>query len=159
MPKYNFQVNGKPVSVESWDPAQPLLYVLRNQLNLHGAKFGCGLGQCGACTVLVDGKPVRSCVSPVSQAAGHKITTLEGLGTPEKPDAVQAAFIAEQAAQCGYCTNGMIMAAKGLLTQTPNPTGEQVKQYLAGNLCRCGTHTRILSAVARAAKTQHEAKA
>ena len=151
MAKYNFQLNGKPVSVESWDPAQPILYLLRNQLALHGPKFGCGLGQCGACTVLVDGKAARSCVTPVNQAAGRRITTLEGLGTPEKPDPVQAAFIAEQAAQCGYCTNGMIMAAKGLLQQTPHPTSDQVKQSLAGNLCRCGTHTRILSAVLRAA--------
>jgi nicotinate dehydrogenase subunit A len=159
MPAYKFRVNEGPVTVDSWDPDQPLLYVLRNQLGLHAAKFGCGLGQCGACTVLLDGKAVRSCLTPVKQAAGRSVTTLEGLGTPEKPHAIQAAFIAEQAAQCGYCTNGMIMAAKGLLTQTPAPTGEQVKQYLAGNLCRCGTHARILSAVERAAKTQHEAKA
>jgi nicotinate dehydrogenase subunit A len=147
MPKYNFQLNGRAVSVESWDPNQPLLYVLRNALGLHGPKFGCGLAQCGACTVLVDGKAARSCVTPVRQAAGRAITTLEGLGTPEKPDVVQAAFIAQQAAQCGYCTNGMIMAAKSLLNQTPKPTIDQVKQGLAGNLCRCGTHTRIVQAV------------
>lgn len=147
MPKYNFQLNGRVVSVESWDPNQPLLYVLRNALGLHGPKFGCGLAQCGACTVLVDGKAARSCVTPVRQAAGRAITTLEGLGTPEKPDVVQAAFIAQQAAQCGYCTNGMIMAAKSLLNQTPKPTIDQVKQGLAGNLCRCGTHTRIVQAV------------
>jgi nicotinate dehydrogenase subunit A len=152
MAKYSFDLNGKSVSVDSWDPAQPILYLLRNQLNLHGPKFGCGLGQCGACTVLIDGKAARSCITPVNQATGHRITTLEGLGTPEKPDPVQAAFVAEQAAQCGYCTNGMIMAAKGLLQQTPRPTADQVKQSLAGNLCRCGTHTRILSAVLRAAK-------
>jgi nicotinate dehydrogenase subunit A len=139
------------VSVESWDPAQPLLYVLRNQLGFHGAKFGCGLAQCGACTVLLDGKATRSCVAPVRQAEGRKITTLEGLGTPEKPDVVQAAFIAEQAAQCGYCTNGMIMAAKSFLAQNPKPTLDQVKQGLATNLCRCGTHARILRAVMRAA--------
>jgi nicotinate dehydrogenase subunit A len=151
MAKYSFELNGKPVSVDSWDPAQPILYLLRNQLGMHAAKFGCGLGQCGACTVLVDGKAARSCVTPVSQAASHRITTLEGLGTPERPDPVQAAFIAEQAAQCGYCTNGMVMSAKGLLQQTPHPTSDQVKQLLAGNLCRCGTHTRILSAVLRAA--------
>ena len=114
MATYKFQVNGRAVSVESWDPAQPLLYVLRNQLGLHGAKFGCGLAQCGACTVLVDGKAMRSCVTPVRQAEGRRVTTLEGLGTPEAPDPMQAAFIAEQAAQCGYCTNGMIMAAKSL---------------------------------------------
>jgi nicotinate dehydrogenase subunit A len=152
MPKYNFQLNGRAVSVESWDPAQPLLYVLRNALGLHGPKFGCGLAQCGACTVLIEGKAARSCVTPVRQAAGGAITTLEGLGTPEKPDAVQAAFIAQQAAQCGYCTNGMIMAAKSLLNQTPKPTLDQVKQGLAGNLCRCGTHTRIVQAVMLAAK-------
>ena len=152
MPKYNFQLNGRPVSVESWDPAQPLLYVLRNSLGLHGAKFGCGLAQCGACTVLIDAKAQRSCVFPVRQAAGRAVTTLEGLGTPEKPDAVQAAFITQQAAQCGYCTNGMIMAAKSLLNQTPRPTLDQVKQGLAGNLCRCGTHTRIVQAVMLAAK-------
>jgi len=152
MPKYSFQVNGRPVSVDSWDPGQPLLYVLRNSLSLHGAKFGCGLAQCGACTVLLDGKAVRSCVQPVSGVAGKKVTTLEGLGTPESPDPVQAAFIAEQASQCGYCTNGMIMSAKGLLNQTPKPTLDQVKQSLAGNLCRCGTHTRIMNAVLRASK-------
>ena len=152
MPAYKFQVNGRPVSVDSWDPDQPLLYILRNALGLHGAKFGCGLGQCGACTVLLDGKAVRSCLTPVKQVAGKSVTTLEGLGTPEKPDVVQAAFIAEQAAQCGYCSNGMILAAKALLAQTPHPTDEQIKQSLAGNLCRCGTQTRILRAVSRAAK-------
>jgi nicotinate dehydrogenase subunit A len=152
MPKYNLRVNGRSVTVDSWDPAQPLLYVLRNSVGLHAVKFGCGLGQCGACTVLVDGKAVRSCSTPVSQTAGRSVTTLEGLGTPEKPDKLQTAFIAEQAAQCGYCTNGMIMSAKSLLTQTPNPTVEQIKQGMGGNLCRCGTYTRILSAVLRAAK-------
>ena len=150
--QYKLRVNGQPVTVESWDPEQPLLYILRNSLSLHAAKFGCGLAQCGACTVLVDGKPTRSCITPVKQVAGRAVTTLEGLGTPEKPDAIQAAFIAEQAAQCGYCTNGMILAAKALLTQNAHPTLEQVKQSLAGNLCRCGTHTRILSAVMRLAK-------
>src|SRR5215469_12445778 len=128
MPAYQFQVNGKTSTVDSWDPNQPLLYVLRNALGLHGAKFGCGLAQCGACTVLVDGKATRSCVTPVRTVAGKVVTTLEGLGTPEKPDAVQAAFIAEQAAQCGYCTNGMIMATKGLLNQNPKPTREQAQQ-------------------------------
>ena len=152
MAQYRLHVNGRAATVESWDPAQPLLYVLRNALGLHGPKFGCGLGQCGTCTVLIDGKPARSCLMSVEQAAGHTITTLEGLGTPEQPDPVQAAFIAEQAAQCGYCTNGMIMAAKALLNQTPRPTPEQVKQGLDGYLCRCGTHTRILHAVLRAAK-------
>src|ERR1700683_3529616 len=152
MATYKFQLNGGGVTVDSWDPAQPLLYVLRNALGQHGVKFGCGLAQCGACTVLLDGKAVRSCVTTVKQAQARSVTTIEGLGTPEKPDVVQAAFIAEQAAQCGYCTNGMIMGAKALLTQTPHPTVEQVKQGLAGNLCRCGTHTRILSAVMRAGR-------
>src|SRR5271169_540635 len=152
MAKYSFHVNRRAVTVESWDSGQPLLYVLRNSLGLHAAKFGCGLGQCGACTVLLDGKAVRSCQTSVKQAAGHSVTTLEALGTPEKPHPIQAAFIAEQAAQCGYCTNGMIMAAKALLDRTPNPSLDQVKDGLAGNLCRCGTHTRILRAVMRAAK-------
>jgi len=150
MATYKFQLNGRAASAESWDPAQPLLYVLRNELGQHGPKFGCGLGQCGACTVLIDGKATRSCLTPVRQAAGKTITTIEGLGTPEKPDTVQAAFIAEQAAQCGYCTNGMVMAAKALLAQNSKPTLEQIKQGMAGNLCRCGTHTRILRAVQRA---------
>lgn len=152
MAKYSFRLNGRAVSVESWDAGQPVLYLLRNALGLHGPKFGCGLGQCGACTVLVDGKAARSCITPVSQAAGRNITTLEGIGTLEKPDAVQAAFIAEQAAQCGYCTNGMIMGTKSLLSQTPHASAEQAKQALAGNLCRCGTYTRILNAVMRVAK-------
>ena len=152
MAQYRLQVNGSDTIVQSWDPAQPLLYVLRNALGLHGAKFGCGLGQCGACTVLIDGTPARSCITSVEQAAGHTITTLEGLGTPEQPDPVQAAFIAEQAAQCGYCTNGMIMTAAAFLSQTPRPTEDQVKQSLVGNLCRCGTHTRILRAVVRASR-------
>ncbi|HJT86277.1 MAG TPA: (2Fe-2S)-binding protein [Bryobacteraceae bacterium] len=152
MPKYSFQLNGRAATAESWDPAQPLLYVLRNALGQHGPKFGCGLGQCGACTVLLDGKAVRSCLTPVRQAANRAVTTLEGLGTPEQPDPVQAAFITEQAAQCGYCTNGMIMSARGLLNQKPHPSADEVKQALAGNLCRCGTHTRILAAVMRAAK-------
>jgi len=152
MPAYSFRLNGRSATVESWDANQPLLYVLRGALGLHGPKFGCGLGQCGACTVIVDGQAVRSCTLPVSRAAGRAIRTLEGLGTPDKPDRVQVAFIAEQAAQCGYCTNGMIVASVALLQRTPRPTLEQVKQGLAGNLCRCGTHTRILRAVMRAAQ-------
>jgi nicotinate dehydrogenase subunit A len=151
MAAYTFQLNGKTVTVDSWDPAQPLLYVLRGSLGLHGPKFGCGLGQCGACSVLLDNQSTRSCTLAVGRVAGRRVTTLEGLGTPEKPDRVQAAFIAEQAAQCGYCTNGMIVAARALLSRTPNPTIEQVKQGLEGNLCRCGTHTRIIRAVMRAA--------
>jgi nicotinate dehydrogenase subunit A len=150
MAAYSFRVNGKAQRVESWDPDQPLLYVLRNALGLHGPKFGCGLAQCGACTVLMDGQAVRSCALPVSAAQGKAVTTLEGLGTPERPDPVQAAFIAEQAAQCGYCTNGMVMTAKAFLAKTPHPTAEQVKDALAETLCRCGTHTRILRAVLRA---------
>jgi nicotinate dehydrogenase subunit A len=117
MANYSLRVNGRAVTIDSWDPGQPLLYVLRNSLGLHGPKFGCGLGQCGACTVLMDGKAVRSCMTPIRQAIGRTVTTLEGLGIPEHPDRVQAAFIAEQAAQCGYCTNGMIMTAKALLSQ------------------------------------------
>ena len=152
MPKYALRINGKTATVDSWDPDQPLLYILRNGLGLHGPKFGCGLGQCGACSVLLDGKTVRSCVTPISQAANRSVTTIEGLGTPEHPDTIQAAFISEQAAQCGYCTNGMIMAAQALLSQTPHPTPGQVKDALDGNLCRCGTHTRILNAVMRIAR-------
>ena len=152
MATYKFRLNGRPVSVDSWDPGQPLLYALRGALGLHGPKFGCGLGQCGACTVLVDRRATRSCTLPVSRAAGRTVTTLEGLGTLEKPSAVQAAFVTEQAAQCGYCSNGMIVAATALLSRTPKPTLDQVKQGLAGNLCRCGTHTRILRAVMRASQ-------
>ena len=152
MATYTFRVNSRPVSVESWDPGQPLLYVLRGTLGLHGPKFGCGLGQCGACTVLVDRQATRSCTLPVGRAVGRDITTIEGLGTAEKPDVIQSAFIVEQAAQCGYCASGMIMAATALLMQTPRPSLDQAKQGLAGNLCRCGTHTRILRAVMRAAR-------
>jgi nicotinate dehydrogenase subunit A len=151
MATYKLNLNGKAVSAESWDPGQPLLYVLRNGLGLHGPKFGCGLAQCGACTVLIDGRAQRSCVTTIKQAEGKRITTLEGLGTAEKPDVVQAAFIAEQAAQCGYCTNGMIMSAKGLLGQTRKPSRDQIRTALAGNLCKCGTHARIIRAVERAA--------
>jgi nicotinate dehydrogenase subunit A len=152
MASYAFRLNGRAVSADSWDPAQPLLYILRGPFGLHGTKFGCGLGQCGACTVLMDGRAVRSCMTPVSRVAGHTVTTIEGLGTREKPNRAQAAFIAEQAAQCGYCTSGMIMAAAAFLSMTPSPTIDQAKQGLAGNLCRCGTHTRILRAIVRAAK-------
>ena len=152
MAGYTFQLNGKAVTVDSWDPAQPLLYLLRGPLALHGPKFGCGLGQCGACSVLLDNQSMRSCTLPVNRVAGRRVTTLEGIGTPEQPDRVQAAFITEQAAQCGYCTSGMIVAARALLSRTPHPTIDQVKQGLDGNLCRCGTHTRIIRAVLRAAK-------
>lgn len=152
MPAYKLRVNGRETTVDSWDPNQPLLYVLRNDLGLRGPRFGCGLGQCGACTVLVDGKAVPGCLTPIKQAAGRSITTLEGLGTPEKPHPIQEAFIAEQAAQCGYCSNGMILQTKVLLDKTPKPTVEQVKQGLAGAICRCGTHTRIIKAVMRASR-------
>src|SRR5438132_7578677 len=151
MPNFKLRVNGRATTVESWDPAQPLLYVLRNSLGLHGPKFGCGLGQCGACTVLIDGKATRSCITSVKQAQGHAITTIEGLGSPEKPDPVQAAFIAEQAAQCGYCTSGMVVAARTLLQQNRRPNEAQVREALAGNLCRCGSHARVIRAVLRAA--------
>jgi nicotinate dehydrogenase subunit A len=129
----------------------PLLYALRNDLGLHGAKFGCGLGQCGACTVLVDDSPARSCTLRIKDAAGRRIVTAEGLGAPDRPHPVQAAFIAEQAAQCGYCTNGMVMSAVALLRRTPKPTREQAQEALTGNLCRCGSHERVLRAVQRAA--------
>jgi len=150
MPSYACTVNGTGRSIEAWDPRMPLLYALRNELGLHAVKFGCGLGQCGACTVLVDGTPARSCTLTVAQAAGKRITTPEGLGTPELPHPVQAAFIAEQAAQCGYCTSGMVVAAVALLTRTPAPTREQAQAALGGHLCRCGAHDRVLKAVARA---------
>ena len=150
MARFSFTVNGTARAVDSRDPAQPLLYVLRNALGLTGPKYGCGLGQCGACTVLVDGQATRSCILPVSAAAGRSITTIEGLGTPEKPHPVQEAFIAEQAAQCGYCINGMVMTSAALLSKNPQPTIEQTKDALAGNLCRCGTHQRIVRAVMRA---------
>ena len=151
MPSYKLRVNGRDKTVDSWDPNQPLLYVLRDSLGYNAAKFGCGLGQCGACTVTMNGQAVRSCVTPVSKAAGQSITTLEGLGTPEKPNRLQAAFIAEQAAQCGYCTNGMIMTATALLAHTLHPSETEARAALAGNLCRCGSHVRVLRAVMRAA--------
>jgi nicotinate dehydrogenase subunit A len=150
MAQYTLLVNGSRRNVEAWDGDMPLLYALRNMLGLHAAKYGCGLGQCGACTVLADGQPVHSCAMKLSDAAGKKITTAEGLGTPEKPHPVQASFIAEQAAQCGYCTNGMVMGAVALLARNPKPTREQAQSALAGNLCRCGSHDRVLKAVARA---------
>jgi len=152
VPTYTLHVNGAQRRVDSWDPSQPLLYALRGELGLTGAKLGCGLGQCGSCTVLLDDQASRACMVPVSSAAGRRITTVEGLGSPEKPDALQAAFIAEQAAQCGYCTSGMIMSARALLLKTPHPTEDQVKDALAGNLCRCGTYGRILRAIMRAAR-------
>jgi nicotinate dehydrogenase subunit A len=151
MPTYRLQVNGQTREVTA-DAETPLLYLLRNDLELNGAKFGCGLAQCGACTVQVRGVAVRSCRTAVSDVADAPITTLEGLGTPEKPHPLQQAFIAEQAMQCGYCINGMIMSAKSLLDRNPKPTEDQVREALIGNLCRCGSHNRIVRAVLRAAK-------
>jgi nicotinate dehydrogenase subunit A len=144
-------VNGKKHVVDV-SPDTPLLYVLRNDLGLNGPKFGCGLGQCGACTVIMDSNAVLSCVMPVERAIGHKIVTLEGLGSPEMPHPLQKAFIEEQAAQCGYCVNGMIMRSKVLLDRTPNPTEQEIRNALSHNLCRCGTHLNIIRAVQRAAK-------
>jgi len=151
--KLALNVNGKRASIQVDDPQTPLLYVLRDDVGLHGPRFGCGLGQCGACTVLVDGKATRSCVTPVSAVAGKKIVTLEGLGTPAKPHPLQQAFIDEQAVQCGYCINGMIMQAAALLQTNSTPSEEQIRDALAANLCRCGTHLRIVRAIKRASGT------
>jgi nicotinate dehydrogenase subunit A len=148
----NLKVNGVPRSVTA-EPDTPLLYVLRNDFELNSAKYGCGLSQCGACTVLIDGQAVRSCVTPISALEKSEITTIEGLGTIDKPHVLQQAFIEEQAAQCGYCTNGMIMSAKELLDRNPRPSEPDVRAALASNLCRCGTHNRIIRAVLRAAQT------
>jgi nicotinate dehydrogenase subunit A len=145
-------VNGRAVTVTVDDPQMPLLYALRNDLGLTGPHYGCGLSQCGACTVHVNGESARSCQVPVVDAAGKRIVTLEGLGTPDRPHPVQAAFIAEQAVQCGYCANGMIMESAALLARTPRPTEAQVKDALANNICRCGTHPRVVAAVLRAAQ-------
>ena len=142
-------INGKTIDVDA-EADTPLLYVLRDDLKMNGAKFGCGLGQCGACTVHVDGQAMRSCVFPVSAVAGKSVTTLEGLGSTARPSVLQQAFIDEQAAQCGYCINGMIMQAADLLKRTPKPTEAQIRDGLAANLCRCGTHQRIVRAVQRA---------
>jgi nicotinate dehydrogenase subunit A len=152
------RVNGADRDVVS-EPDAPLLYVLRNELSLNGPKFGCGLGQCGACTVHVDGAPRRSCVTAVSAVVGKEVVTLEGLGTPERPHPLQQAFIDEQAAQCGYCVNGMIMRAAALLARTPHPTRDEITTALSANLCRCGTHMRIVRAIARAAEGSASAPA
>jgi len=145
------QVNGSTHAVAA-EPETPLLYVLRNDLKLKGARFGCGLGQCGACTVLVEGKPVQSCDFPLSAAAGKAVTTVEGLAINGKLHPLQQAFITEQAAQCGYCVTGIIMAAKALLDANPRPSDADIRAALKGNLCRCGTHQRILRAIRRAAE-------
>ena len=150
MPSLSLHVNGESRTVELRDPEEPLLYVLRNALRLTGAKYGCGLGQCGACTVVIDGDAERSCRIPASKAVGKTILTIEGLGSPDKPHPLQAAFIAEQAAQCGYCAAGMVMSGAAALARKPDLTRDEAKAALAGNLCRCGTHERILRAMARA---------
>lgn len=147
----SFDLNGRPATVKVDDPAMPLLYALRNDLGLHGPRFGCGLDQCGACTVHLDGKPIRSCVTPVSAAAHRRVVTLEGLSTGHRLHPVQQAFIDEQAMQCGYCMNGMIMQAIALLRENKRPTDQDIKSALSGNLCRCGSHLRIIRAVRRAA--------
>ncbi|ASV38601.1 (2Fe-2S)-binding protein [Pseudomonas sp. NS1(2017)] len=145
------EVNGQKSDVSAMADT-PLLLVLRNDLELNGPKYGCGLGECGACTVIIDGVAARSCVFPLSGAAGREIVTLEGLGSRQDPHPVQQAFIDEQAAQCGYCLNGMIMTTKALLDRNPNPSEAEVRNELSGNLCRCGTHIEILRAVLRAAR-------
>lgn len=151
MGRISLMVNGKPRVVET-DPQTPLLYVLRDDLELKGPKFGCGLSQCGACTVIIGKEAVRSCSIAVGDVQERDITTLEGLGTAAHPHYLQKAFIEEQAAQCGYCMNGMIMTAKTLLDRNPSPTDAEIRQALNGNLCRCGSHLRVLRAVKRAAR-------
>ncbi len=149
MAQFEIDINGSKRRIDA-DADSPLLYVLRDQLEMHGPKFGCGLGQCGACTVHLDGQAVRSCVYPVSAVGKRPVTTLEGLGSSAKPSPLQQAFIDEQAAQCGYCINGMVMQAADLLKRTPKPSEAQIREGLAMNLCRCGTHQRIVRAVQRA---------
>ena len=146
----DFELNGRRVEVDA-EPDTPLLYVLRNDLRMNGAKFGCGLGQCGACTVLVDGEPTFSCHTPIARVEGRRVATVEGLGTAAQPGKLQQAFIDEQAAQCGYCIAGMIMRAQALLERNPHPSDAEIRRHMAPNLCRCGTHLRILRAVRRAA--------
>jgi len=153
MARISLRVNNQSRVVDT-DPTTPLLYVLRDDLELHGPRFGCGLGQCGACTVIMDGSAVRSCSIPVTAAQNRSITTLEGLGSLEHPHFLQTAFIEEQAAQCGYCMNGMIMTAKVLLDKNPHPNDDQIKQALNGNLCRCGSHVRVIRAIKRAASVK-----
>jgi nicotinate dehydrogenase subunit A len=153
MARISLRVNGKSQVVDT-DPSTPLLYVLRDDLELNGPRFGCGLSQCGACTVIMDDKAVRSCSLPVSAVGNRKITTLEGLGSVAHPHRLQKAFVEEQAAQCGFCMNGIIMTAKVLLDKTPNPTDADIKRALNGNLCRCGSHVRVLRAIKRAASVK-----
>ena len=144
-----FEVDGKGVKIDG-DPAMPLLYALRDDLNLKNPKFGCGLAQCGACTVQLDGQPIRSCVMPVAAIAGKSVTTLAGLGTPEKPHPIQAAFLAEQVPQCGYCINGWVMTAAALLKEKPKASDAEMREALKDLKCRCGTHVSILRAIKRA---------
>jgi len=151
MSAFTLRVNGQTQTVDV-DPAMPLLYVLSDDLRLRGPKFGCGLGQCGSCTAIVNGRAMRTCITPVSSVAGATITTLEGLGTPEKPDPLQKAFIDEQAAQCGFCLSGVILTAKAFLDQNPKATEGQIEQAMAGVLCRCFTSTRMLRAIKRYAQ-------
>lgn len=153
MPSYDLRVNGTKRTIDSSDPDKPLLYVLRG-LGLTATKFGCGLGQCGACTVLLDGQAVRSCLTAIADVGDKPVTTLEGLGTVDKPHPLQAAFIKEQVPQCGYCTSGIIMSAAALLTKKPKPSESDVRAALDGNLCRCGSHVRVLRAVMAAAAVQ-----
>jgi nicotinate dehydrogenase subunit A len=149
MAQISLKINGKAQLIDA-EADMPLLYALRNDLQLNGPKFGCGLAQCGACTVIMDGNAIRSCVTPLSTAQNKSVTTLEGLGSTKKMHKIQQAFVDEQAVQCGYCINGMIMTTKALLDKNPKPTDRQIKEALAANLCRCGTHVRILRAVKRA---------
>ena len=150
--RISLRVNGRSHEIAA-EPETPLLYVLRNDLKLKGTRFGCGVGQCGACTVLLDGRAVQSCDTPLWSAAGHDITTIEGLGTLEAPHPLQRAFIEEQAAQCGYCINGIIMSAAALLNKNPRPSDEEITVSLERNLCRCGTHVRVLRAIRRCCRS------
>ena len=152
MARISLKVNNKTQVVDV-DPSTPLLYVLRDNLELNGPRFGCGLAQCGACTVIMDGNAIRSCVTPVSAVQNHNLTTLEGLGSVAKPHPLQAAFIEEQAAQCGFCMNGMLMNAKVLIDKNPSPTDDDIKRALDPILCRCGSHLRVIRAIQRAAKS------
>jgi nicotinate dehydrogenase subunit A len=156
MARISLKVNGKSSDVEV-DPNTPLLYVLRDNLGLHGPRFGCGLGQCGACTVLVDGSTMRSCMLPASAAENKSVTTLEGLGNVAHPHVIQAAFVEEQAAQCGYCMNGMVMGAKALLDKNPHPSVADIKRSLNSYICRCGTHLRVIRAIQRVASSSVKA--
>jgi nicotinate dehydrogenase subunit A len=156
MARISLNVNGKSRVVEA-DPSTPLLYVLRDNLSLHGPRFGCGLGQCGACTVLVDGATIRSCMHSASEVQNKNITTLEGLGSVAHPHPIQAAFVEEQAAQCGYCMNGMVMGAKFLLDRNPHPSVSEIKKSMNMFICRCGTHLRIIRAIQRVANSSVKA--